>query len=426
MAFVPQEAVTKPQGTEASLKIMMFPLGFLLAHVGRLVMIGQELRERGHEVIFAGDWPDHHRSRLDIAAKAGFDVVHMKEPDHPYAWDRFQKWGWPVTGYDLARLKKWSPIEDILDDHVRIIHEHQPDMMVCDASITTSTTSHITGVPAAGVLNAYGVSLISPGSFFHPIVRAWDKLMLARMRKPVYDKYGVKPRDAMDLLRTMPLLSPDLEGLYEPPGDYWPNYHTVGPIISEPSIELPEWYGELDDGTPNIYITKGSTGFLDAFLRETYEAFGKMPYRFVVTTAGQASRETVDMAPGNFRITRYAPGSKILDKCQAMIFHGGNGSMYQALAAGVPMIACPSHLEQEICADLAVRHGFGLKIPARKVSPAKLHEMVQRVLNDPSFRQTAERFGGRVRHANGAARAADVIERIARDNAAQKRAPATG
>lgn len=413
MAFVPEHAAPRPEKPVEPLKIMMFPLGFLLAHVGRLMQIGEVLRDRGHEVIFAGDWPRHHRSRLDMAAKAGFDVVPMKEPDHPYAWDRFQKYGWPITGWDLFRLGKWSPLDEILSDQLNLIDEHRPDIMVCDASSTTSTASYISGVPAVGVMNGYAVPLISPGSFFHPIIHLWDFVVMARMRKRVYDRYGIKPMNAFDLVREMPMLSPDLEGIYDIP-EWWQNFEMVGPIYSEPDVPMPEWYGELDDGTPNVYITMGSTGWLDQFLRQVYPTFATLPYRFLVTTAGQVTRETELRAPDNFRIARYAPGSRLLEKSQAMIFHGGNGSLYQALAAGVPMLALPSHLEQELCADMAVNHGFGLKLAAKNGSGENTAALLDRLINEPSFRESAERFGGRVRHADGAQRAADIIEAKAR------------
>jgi UDP:flavonoid glycosyltransferase YjiC (YdhE family) len=393
----------------------MFPLGFLLAHVGRLVEIGKVLRARGHEVVFAGDWPRHERSRLGTAHEEGFKVIPMIEPDHPYAWDRFIRYGWMLTAIDLIRLPRWAHVGEMLEDQVRVIEEEKPDMLVCDATTTTSAASHITGVPAAGVLNAYGVRLISPGNILYPIMRVWDRLYLERFRRPVYKKFGVAPRSAMAMLKEMPMLSPDMEGMYDDPKG-WPNYHTVGPIVSEPPCELPPWYGQLDDGKTNIYITMGSTGCLDTFLLQCYETLGKTPYRFVVTTAGQVTPETEAAAPSNFLFSTYAPGSQILEKCSAMIYHGGNGSMYQALAAGVPMIAVPSHLEQEICADLAIRHGFGLTVSVRKARGPRVAAMLEEILTNSRYATAAQGFADTVREACGASASADLLEKWARQS----------
>lgn len=398
---------------ERRLKFILFPLGWLLAHVGRQVEIGKVLRARGHEVVFAGDDPSHPRSKLGMAQDAGFRVIYAREPDHPYAWDRFVKRGWLITVWDLWRHQEWAPLDKILEGHVELIRRERPDLVVGDGTISVSTAAHITGVPAAGVMNAYAARFLARTSIFMPMIHIWDALHLSRLRKRVYRKYNRKPVRALRILREIPLISPDLPGLYEEPKG-WANWHTVGPLISTPESPMPEWFDELDDGRPNVYITMGSTGLLDAFLRRTYEALGRAAYRFVVTTAGQVSAETIRMAPANFRIAKYAPGGRILEKSRALVFHGGNGTMYQGLAAGAPMIALPSHLEQNICAKIVVRNGFGLRLSPRRVRGDKLVAALERVIREPGFRASAERLGAEVRAGSGAARAADILEAAAR------------
>jgi UDP:flavonoid glycosyltransferase YjiC (YdhE family) len=395
-------------------KFIFFPLSWLLAHVSRSVEIAKVLRERGHEVVFAGENPDHPRSKLGIARDAGFRIAYAREPDHPYAWDRFVRYGWLISGWDLLWHQQWAPLDAILDSQVQLIQQEQPSMVIGDGTISVSTAGHIAGIPAAGIMNRYGSQFEARGSIFRPMIHAWDRLRLAPIRKRVYKKYGVAPVNALELLRSIPLLSPDLEELDHPAPD-WPNWHSVGPILAEPQVPLPDWYDELGDGTPNIYITMGSTGLLDPVLRRSYAALGQMPYRFVLTTGGQVTPETQAAAPANFRFARLAPGSKLMERCEALVFHGGNGTMYQALAAGLPTIALPSHLEQEICADTAVAKGFGLKLSPRRVNGARLREMIERILVEPGFRAAAQRYRAAVNASNGPAKAADILEAAAKD-----------
>lgn len=410
-----QEHSSSDERADRPLKFIFFPLSWLLAHVGRLVEIAKALRERGHEVLFAGADPAHPRSKLSMAIEAGFRVLRAKEPDHPYAWDRFVKYGWLITAWDLAvRHHDWAPLDEILEDQVRLIRQEQPDMVVGDGTVSVSTAAHITGIPAAGVLNGYVTRFVGRASVFMPLIYGWDALVLARLRKRVYARCNRRPVNAIRLMKSIPLISPDLPELYALPDGY-PNWHTVGPIVSEPPAPLPDWYGELANGTPNVYITMGSTGILDTFLRRTFDGLARAPFRFLLTTGGQVSRETLALAPSNFRVAAYAPGAKLLEHCQALIFHGGNGTMYQGLAAGVPMIALPSHLEQETCADLCVRHGFGIKLRPRRVRAEELIRALQRLIADASYREAAQRFSHAVRAANGAQAAADLIERTARE-----------
>ncbi len=394
------------------LKVILFPLGWLLAHVGRLVEIGKVLRARGHEVIFAGDDPAHPRSKLSFAQIEGFPLRYAKEPDHPYAWDRYVRHGWKHTAWDLLHFERWAPLDAILEGHVELIRREKPDLIVGDGTISVSTAGHITGVPAAGVMNAYAGRFAQPGTLYHALIRAGDAVLLSRVRNRVYRKYGVRPADALSLLKSTPMVSPDLPGLYPAPSG-WRHWHVCGPIISEPPASLPEWYDELDDGTPNVYVTMGSTGLLDEFLRRTAPALGKLPYRFLVTTAGQVEPETMRALPSNFRVATYGPGSKLLEKSRALIFHGGNGSMYQALAQGVPMVALPLHLEQQLCANIAASMGVCLTYRARNVEPARLIRLLERVLSEPHFRDTARRIAPQVCAANGAESAALYLERVA-------------
>ncbi|MCC6489183.1 MAG: hypothetical protein IT364_16910 [Candidatus Hydrogenedentes bacterium] len=413
-----EERVDAERGAPAEsirpLKIVFFPLGYVLAHISRCLEIGKELRARGHEVVFAGDDSSHPRSRLHLAKEAGFRLERVREPFHPYGWDRFVRHGWTASAVDLIRLGNWVPLQGIIEDQVELMRKEKPDLVVGDASISVSTAAYIARTPAACIMNAYASHFLSPQSPFHLIIPWYDRFLLAPKRKGAYEKFGVKPLDALSLLRSIPLISPDLPELYDPPS-YFPHYHTVGPIWAEHPGPLPDWIGELEDGTPNVYVTMGSTGLLDAFLRRTFPVLGKAPYRFIVTTGGQASEETVRSAPANFRITRYAPGTEILKRSQALIFHGGNGTMYQALLAGVPMISLPSHLEQDVITRIAVSKGFCIRMKARRVSPQRLLENLKEVAENPSYREAARRFSEPIRAANGVARAADVLEQWARE-----------
>ena len=98
-----------------------------------------------------------------------------------------------------------------------------------------------------------------------------------------------------------------------------------------------------------------------------------------------------------------------------MIFHGGNGSMYQALAAGVPMLALPSHQEQGLITNFAVDRGYCIRMHARWFRTNALINNLRELIDNPKYREAAKRYSEDVRTTNGAANAADLFERLARD-----------
>jgi UDP:flavonoid glycosyltransferase YjiC (YdhE family) len=395
------------------LKIVIFPLGYGLAHVGRCIEIAKVLRARGHDVVFAGDDPDHPRSKLDQVVSHEFRTVRCIEPAQHYAWDRFHDHGILITLWDVLHSQKWAPVDDILEDIVRVCQEEEPDLILGDASVGVAPAGHILGIPAAGVINAYNTHFVRPWSIFNLLIHGMEWMHFGRIRRRVYRKMGVKPINGIRLLQEMPLISPDL-GVFHKSHASFPLWQSVGPILYEPPCEMPDWFDELKDGTTNIYITMGSTGLLEPLLRRCYAELGKSPYRFVVTTAGQVSEEGMAAAPDNFLFATYAPGLAIMEHCAAVVFHGGNGSMYQALAAGKPMLALPGHLEQQLCTEYMVEHKFGIKAAPRRLNGAQMLAAIETLIRDKSYTENARRFQADVCRGEAVERAAGILEAHAR------------
>lgn len=392
---------------------MFAPMSYMLSHVCRSVEIGKVLRARGHEVVFAMEDPARPGWRSHVAVTNGFRWVHVREQDYGYIFERLEKGGFLSVGLALARLGSWAPLDEIFEGYIAAIDAERPDIIVGDASLAASNAAYVRGIPAAGITNGYAGRFVSWPSVTYPAIRAWDAIHLERFRRPVYRKHGAKPIDSIRLLKSIPMISPDLETLYDYPRDW--NWRMTGPILSEPPAALPPWFEKLADGRTNIYFSLGTTGMLDALLRRVYGEFAKLPYRFVVTTGGQASAETVAMAPPNFLVTDYAPGRAVLARCRAIVFHGGNSTMYQALEAGVPMIALWNQLEQKLTGEMLEKRGIGLCNQARKTTARWLVHALETIMEDGSYRERSRAYSAAVASSRGAEAAADVIEGAARE-----------
>ena len=380
-----------------------------------MIEVAKELKSQGHEVLFAGEH-EHPRSYLHASRKDGFQTVQCMEFDWPYIWDRFLKYGPLLAPWDVLNHQKFAPLDKILDDQVQLIQREKPDMVVCDGTFSLTSAAHITNTPAVGIMNAYYMHFYRPGSIYRHLINFWDKFHLTPIRNRIFRKYNCPPVDAKDLFWNTRVISPGLADFDAYIKDY-EKWEAVGPIWGKLPCDRPDWLDSLDDGRKNVYITFGSTGDLDRFLRKSYAALAHTDYRYVVTTGGQVSDATKSMAPENFLFSDYAPGDEVVKHCVALIFHGGNGSMYQALAAGVPMLALPHTLEQDINAQLCDTHGFGIRMKPRSATGDTLVDALNRITTEASFGTAARHFATLIEENPGAQRAASIILECAVKNA---------
>ena len=75
----------------------------------------------------------------------------------------------------------------------------------------------------------------------------------------------------------------------------------------------------------------------------------------------------------------------MLDRCHAVVTHGGSGSFLGALRYGVPMVVMPLGADQEANADQVARSGAGLKILTHDLDDS-LRPAVVDVLEDSTYR----------------------------------------
>jgi hypothetical protein len=88
-------------------------------------------------------------------------------------------------------------------------------------------------------------------------------------------------------------------------------------------------------------------------------------------------------------VVRYAPMSRLLPTCDALVFHGGSGTLMAALADAVPMVLLPVGADQHENAARAEAAGVGIAIPAAERSPSAIADATRRVLREGSFRAAA-------------------------------------
>ena len=105
----------------------------------------------------------------------------------------------------------------------------------------------------------------------------------------------------------------------------------------------------------------------------------------------------------------FAPGRAIMEKSDVVVNHGGNGTVYQAIVSGTPVIGIPYHIDQEINLQRVEDLGIGLMISERDCTSETLVEAIHTIIRNPGYRENVRKLQDSVRTFDGAELAAKHI-----------------
>lgn len=128
-------------------------------------------------------------------------------------------------------------------------------------------------------------------------------------------------------------------------------------------------------------------------------ALGSLGVEVVATVGpGQISSALPPSGAGPLvRVVAYEPMSRLLPTCDALVFHGGSGTLMAALAEAVPMVVLPAAADQHENAARCVAAGVGIAIPPADQSPATVSAAVASVLGSRRFREAARAVSDDIR-----------------------------
>ncbi|CAN5824703.1 glycosyltransferase [soil metagenome] len=157
-----------------------------------------------------------------------------------------------------------------------------------------------------------------------------------------------------------------------------------------------------------IYLSLGSLGSADVdLMRRLVEVLGQTRHRFVVSKGPQHAE--FELAP-NMWGAEFLPQTRIIPMVDAVITHGGNNTMTEALHFGKPLIALPLFWDQYDNAQRVDEMGYGVRLDTYRFDEGDMSAALDRILGDEALRARVAAAGERIRSADGVRRAADLIE----------------
>ncbi|WP_035805157.1 nucleotide disphospho-sugar-binding domain-containing protein [Kitasatospora mediocidica] len=103
---------------------------------------------------------------------------------------------------------------------------------------------------------------------------------------------------------------------------------------------------------------------------------------------GGADLSALGELPSNIKPLPWVPLAELLRVSDALVHHGGSGTMLTALAAGIPQLILPQGADHFSNADAAVASGFALRSSSAGVDG----KLLSQLLTDPALSTAAQRI----------------------------------
>lgn len=203
--------------------------------------------------------------------------------------------------------------------------------------------------------------------------------------------------------------------------DLPPSVEYVGPCLWHGSKQetVPDWLASLAERRrPVIHVTEGTIHLRKPLvLSAAAQGLGGMEADVVMTSGNQRSPDSLDLGPlaDNIRLESYVSHGALFPHTDVVITTGGAGTVLTALTCGVPLVVVPTGWDLPESAQRVAECGAGIRIDPRDCTPETLRAAVQRLLDDPGYRNNARRVGDALLRQGGPHRAAELLEKLASD-----------
>ncbi len=262
--------------------------------------------------------------------------------------------------FDFSWINQGN-LEPVFLDQVKVIRELEPYAVLGDTSPTLKMASEKTGIKYISLMNgymskhyafvrkisrshpAYKYSKKLPAKVFDTITGIAEAIAFRYVHRPfrhLRRKYKLSAyRSYLDELEGDMNLICDLPDLF-PQKELPSNYKIITPLFHLPKSSSTALVDKLDLNKKTIFVSMGSTGDWKKveFLNDPYFR------NYNVITA--SDKEMVLKSPNIIKEV-FVNVADLFPFTDLVVCHGGNGTIYQALHYGIPVLCKTTIFEQE-------------------------------------------------------------------------------
>jgi zeaxanthin glucosyltransferase len=409
----------------------------LTGHLNPMTALARRLQSRGHEIFFIGV-PDAGPA----VRAAGLNFVSWCEEEFPAGscaralapvakLHGTEATRWTIQGAgraffqaasrQLPRTIAETGVEALVLDTIHVYLEVVPLSLglpyahvwaILNVDLSGATPPSVLpgpydDTPAGRALNLDGLK--KSGNAFFGLVQ------------PLAEEYAERAGLAFDwsdpaatVSRQAAVIVSQTPKEFDLPGIPWPSqFHYAGPFFDDAGREPIPFPWEKLDGSPLIYASLGTlVNGIASIYQAILAAVRRMPEVQVVLAKGNnIELNELGPIPPNVIVVDKAPQIELLKRSVLCITHAGLNTALESLAHGVPMMAIPISYDQPGVATRIAHHGVGEFLEVANLTIDGLHELIQKILHTPAYREKAQYFKDVIAKRPGLDLAADAIER---------------
>ena len=374
-------------------------------HTNPTLNVVRELKVRGHRVVYYSY--DEFREKIE---DAGAEFISCNGND---AQLHLTKEEGAKIGADLALSTRVLVDTTLsLDEPVcRAMERLKPDCIVADSmAVWGKAVAKKLGIPFVCSTTTFAFNKESAKIMPHSLRETLSMILsLGKVNAQVkrLRQAGYPVKSVLDLIGsdesvpTVVYTSP----LFQPCAETFPEHFAfVGPSIRPARSQVAK------TGEKLVYISMGTVNNdMLPLSRACVQAVKGTLWQVILSVGDQVDREELGTLPDNVAVFSSVDQIAVLQKADVFLTHCGMNSASEGLYFGVPLVMLPQTSEQSGVAVRAEQLGAGLRL--RKTTPDAIRAALEKAMDDPSYRENAEKIGASFRASGGAKAAADCIER---------------
>ncbi|XP_006031744.1 2-hydroxyacylsphingosine 1-beta-galactosyltransferase isoform X2 [Alligator sinensis] len=230
----------------------------------------------------------------------------------------------------------------------------------------------------------------------HLVSRLGVNFMVMPKYETILQKYKALPERSMhDLVHESSLWMLCTDVALEFPRPTLPNVVYVGGILTKPASPLPEdlqsWVnGANENGFVLVSFGAGVKYLSEDIANKLAQALARLPQRVIWRFSGNKPKNLGN----NTKLIEWLPQNDLLGHAniKAFLSHGGLNSIFETMYHGVPVVGIPLFGDHYDTMTRVQAKGMGILLNWKTITEGELYEALVKVINDPSYKQQAQKL----------------------------------